>query len=81
MGIRLTHLAFATCLIGCGVATSQAPNGVPSQVKVSGFVCQNGYGESLNQRYVYQGNTRDGRPYYRGRDRTDQGRAIPLPLG
>ena len=39
---------------------------------LSGFACENGYGESLNQEYVYQGTTLDGRPYYRGATRDDR---------
>ena len=73
MGTQLTSVIAAMCLIGCGAVTSQpVPSGVPDQVTVSGFTCQNGYGESLNQVYAYQGNTLDGRPYYRGTDETDR---------
>jgi hypothetical protein len=37
-----------------------------ASVMISGFSCANGYGKDVNQQYVYQGQTKDGRPYYRG---------------
>jgi len=60
---------------GFGCAAVQlvpAPEGTPQQFRVSGFSCENGYGADLNQVYVYQGATADGRPYYRGKTRTNR---------
>mmetsp|Transcript_77199 Transcript_77199/g.136741 ORF Transcript_77199/g.136741 Transcript_77199/m.136741 type:complete len:353 (-) Transcript_77199:135-1193(-) len=39
---------------------------------VTGFSCENGYGEDVNGEYIYQGNTKDGRPYYQGSKRPDR---------
>lgn len=43
-----------------------------SNIVVSGFQCENGYGKDLNQKYVFQGMTKDKRPYYRGVSRPDR---------
>jgi len=43
-----------------------------SNIVVSGFTCDNGYGSDLNQEYVFQGVTKDGRPFYRGMARPDR---------
>lgn len=37
-----------------------------ANVVINGFACSNGYGQNINQKYAYQGETKDGRPYYRG---------------
>jgi hypothetical protein len=47
-------------------------NYAKSSIVVSGFACDNGYGQDLNQKYEYQGVTSDGRPYYRGTARPDR---------
>ena len=70
----------ALCLalvLGCAVrvqVTEQTGDmkKAPERVAVSGFNCVNGYGDNINQTYLYQGRTQDGRPYYRGKTRTDR---------
>jgi hypothetical protein len=61
---------------GAGVAahmsSTSAPEEAPQQFRISGFSCENGYGADLNQVYVYQGTSADGRPYYRGKTRDDR---------
>jgi hypothetical protein len=37
-----------------------------ANITISGFGCPNGYGQHINQEYVYHGTTKDGRPVYRG---------------
>jgi hypothetical protein len=63
-------------VLGCAIKNpAPAPEAdaeIPQKVRVSGFSCENGYGASLNQVYIYQGKTADGRPYYRGETRTDR---------
>ena len=75
---RIISGFFLGCL-GTGCAFTFAnnrqaanPEDAPQQIRVSGFSCKNGYGADLNQVYEYQGTTADGRPYYRGKTRTDR---------
>jgi len=42
-----------------------------SSIIVSGFTCDNGYGQDINQKYMYQGLSKDGRPFYRGATNPD----------
>eukprot|EP00931_Biecheleriopsis_adriatica_P108890 TRINITY_DN8315_c0_g1_i1.p1 TRINITY_DN8315_c0_g1~~TRINITY_DN8315_c0_g1_i1.p1 ORF type:complete len:512 (+),score=85.20 TRINITY_DN8315_c0_g1_i1:70-1605(+) len=51
---------------------SSYPQAMPTNVVVSGFSCENSYGNDLNQEYAFQGTTKDGRPYYRGTQRQDR---------
>ena len=58
--------------IAANMNSMSTPEEVPQQFRISGFVCENGYGTDLNQVYVYQGTTADGRPYYRGQTKDDR---------
>ena len=79
MDVRFLFIGCLLAVSGLGCAASssaieQTGGAVktPDRVQVSGFSCENQYGTDLNQAYVYQGTTRDGRPYYRGATRTDR---------
>lgn len=63
--------AFYTFILsGCNPFSSamqdEAIAPAPERLQVRGYLCENTYGAAFNQDYALEGQTADGRPYYRG---------------